>query len=1060
VLAVAAVLAAVLLRQALVPLFGYQTPYATTYPVMVIVAVLLGVGPGSTASLVAIALTETWLVEPRGELKLHPAYILRMLMLFCPAVYLGYVGQRLRAARAQAQAEAEAARTAIYALRASEERFRAIAENSSQLICMVDAVGRYAYASESFRAIMGHDPVAMIGQSALALVHPDDVAEVSKYPLGGQFSFRMRDGAGNYHWIEGFSKRLGFNGESYVLASGRDVTERRRAEEARQVSEQRYRLVGELIPFGVWETDLEGNAIYLSPLFLGMTGQTLEEHRAGWQERLHPDDTRPTADAWQQCVATGSMWECEFRIRGKDGEYRSILARGLPVCDPAGRISGYVGINFDISERKQAEEALRESEKRLAAELSAAQQLQHISTQLLHTHDLETLYEHILDTAVSILHADFASIQMLDPQRGELRLLGNRGFNSQSAEFWEWVGSNSDSACGLALRTAQRVFVPDVQACDFMAGTKDLEAYLQTGIRAVQTTPLFARSGALLGMLSTHWREPHEPTESEMRRLDVLARLAADLIDRKQTDDALRESERQFRIMGETVPYGVWLCAPDGGVRYCSQSFLDLLDMTHEEQRQFGWTRRLVPEDVEPMMKRWLACCATGTPWEYEHRIVDRHGKVHTILSKGLPVRDAAGKITCWTGVNLDITERKQAEEALAMAKAEAERANAAKDQFLATLSHELRTPLTPMLMLSQLLSDEPDLPESVREDLKALRQCVLLEARLIDDLLDLTRIARGKIQLKPEIVDVHELLKHAAQTCCDEEFSRKRLKLEWDLRAETRTVWADAPRLEQVFWNLIRNAIKFTPENGRVTLRTFNHEGGRLCVEVMDTGIGIQPDRLTAIFIPFEQNGIETTRQFGGLGLGLAISKAIMDLHKGHIEALSAGRGQGATFRVTLAIAAGVEDDAADTPETPVMQEAGRGGRVRILLVEDHRPTAMVLQRLMYRWGWEVEWADSAKAGMELATRQSFQFVVSDLGLPDGSGHDLMRHLRETYGLSGIAVSGYGMDEDVQKSLSVGFVGHITKPIDFEELRKAVSGFLAATTEGQSSSGIHSSQS
>lgn len=417
-----------------------------------------------------------------------------------------------------------------------------------------------------------------------------------------------------------------------------------------------------------------------------------------------------------------------------------------------------------------------------------------------------------------------------------------------------------------------------------------------------------------------------------------------------------------------------------------------------------------------------------------------------------IPIRGADGTITGLVLTLADVTARKRAEESLREAKAAAEEASRAKDQFLATLSHELRTPLTPVLMLSQLLQQEPGLPADIREDLKTIWHNVQLEARLIDDLLDLTRVTRGKLQLKPEIVDVHDLIEHAMLTCCDEECVRKRLKLTHELHATSPTVWADPTRLEQVLWNLIRNAIKFTPVDGRITVRTADCEGGRLRVEVADTGQGIDPARLNAIFNPFEQEGLEIARQFGGLGLGLAISKAIIDLHGGTIEATSYGRGQGTTFIVTLAIAAGAQDASVSAADSDAEQQPDRASTHRILLVEDHLPTAKVLQRLVKLWGWEVHWAPSVHKALELAARHTFHLVISDLGLPDGSGHDLMRQLRNAYGLSGIAVSGYGMEDDVQKSLAAGFARHFTKPINFEELKAATADLLATAAPGPSS--------
>jgi len=217
--------------------------------------------------------------------------------------------------------------------------------------------------------------------------------------------------------------------------------------------------------------------------------------------------------------------------------------------------------------------------------------------------------------------------------------------------------------------------------------------------------------------------------------------------------------------------------------------------------------------------------------------------------------------------------------------------------------------------------------------------------------------------------------------------------------------------------------------------------------VEISDTGEGIDASRLAAIFDPFEQGGCDGIRRFGGLGLGLAIAKSIVDMHGGQITAASDGRGKGATFRVELRVPApeGAEGSCSCAPP----DDQGSDKQPRILLIEDHEPTAHVMRRLMTRWGWNVCWAATAKSAMEAASAQRFDFVVSDLGLPDGSGHDVMRQLRQAYGLSGIAVSGFGTDEDIQRSLAAGFVQHLTKPVDFEELRSAVSAQLASASAG-----------
>jgi len=314
-------------------------------------------------------------------------------------------------------------------------------------------------------------------------------------------------------------------------------------EAALRESEERYRTLVETAPDAI-VVHRDGRFLYANSAALLLAGAESFEQLACHTvlDFFRPAEHEQAVERTRTAMAGNRLPMREGTLLRLDGQEVAVEFHTAPVDFQGAR--AVQTIIRDITERKRAEEALRRSEQNLAVELDAAQHLQRISAQLIRADDIETLYEQILDTAVAILHADFASIQMLYPERGtggELRLLGYRGFNAQAAKFWEWVRPASRSACGVALHTGQRVVVPDVQQCDFMAGSDDLETYLQTGIHAVQTTPLFSRSGVLLGMISTHWREPHEPTASELGTLDVLARQAADLIDRKRAEEALRE---------------------------------------------------------------------------------------------------------------------------------------------------------------------------------------------------------------------------------------------------------------------------------------------------------------------------------------------------------------------------------------------------------------------------------------------------------------------------------------------------------------------------------------
>ena len=359
-------------------------------------------------------------------------------------------------------------------------------------------------------------------------------------------------------------------------------------------------------------------------------------------------------------------------------------------------------------------------------------------------------------------------------------------------------------------------------------------------------------------------------------------------------------------------------------------------------------------------------------------------------------------------------------------ARAEAERANNAKDRFLAMLSHELRTPLTPVL--TSLLALEHDgLPESVQPSLQMIRRNVELEARLIDDLLDLTRISKGKVQLSREIVDAHALLRNALEIF-QSDIAAKNLSVDLELGAERVSLDADPARLQQIFWNLIKNAVKFTPEGGRLSIRTWNEGEETLRVAVSDTGCGIDAEALPRIFKAFEQ--AESGSQ-GGLGLGLAITKALVERHNGQITATSDGPGKGATFTTVFPLTdqkAALSSNGSRT--TPTERRS-----LRILLVEDHADTNYSLTQLLRRRGYEVEPAYTIARAMELAAATDFDVLVSDIGLPDGSGIDLMQRLIERRPIVGIALTGYGMEEDIRRSQAVGFEHHLIKPVDLNRL-------------------------
>jgi signal transduction histidine kinase len=366
-------------------------------------------------------------------------------------------------------------------------------------------------------------------------------------------------------------------------------------------------------------------------------------------------------------------------------------------------------------------------------------------------------------------------------------------------------------------------------------------------------------------------------------------------------------------------------------------------------------------------------------------------------------------------------------------ARAEAEAANEAKDRFLAMLSHELRTPLTPIVYAVDMLDRDESCPPHIRETLSLIQRNVWVETRLIDDLLDLARIRSGKLVLDIQPTDIHASLREAIRINSPDA-ARRNVRLIEELNAVSTSLDGDPSRLRQIFWNLLANAVKFTPEGGTVTVRTASPEGANfLLIEIRDTGIGIEPQKLERIFNAFEQ---ATRTDSPGLGLGLAICRAIVNMHGGTIEAQSDGPGHGATFSVTLPITVSVPIE-----KLPVAAMPPPLAKLRILLVEDHHDTAEILGHLLSRQGCEVRTAESVGQALDVAEDYDFDILVSDIGLPDGRGTDLLTQLRNNAGhpIRAIAMSGFGMEKDVERSRTAGFAEHLTKPVDFGALRQAL---------------------
>jgi PAS domain S-box-containing protein len=527
--------------------------------------------------------------------------------------------------------------------------------------------------------------------------------------------------------------------------------------------------------------------------------------------------------------------------------------------------------------------------------------------------------------------------------------------------------------------------------------------------------------------------------------------MVTDVTPLKQAEEALREKESVLRSFYDSSVMAMGVVElTDEDTYFVSANALTDKFFGVPTGKLEGMSASRLDAPAE-MLKTWnerfRECRATGRPvrFEFQGACPSSPEWVAATLSPMGSLR--SGRALCSFIVE-DVTDRKRTEKDLVVAKELAEAASRSKDRFLAVLSHELRTPLTPVLIaVTSLLESKPD--AALLPVLEMIRRNVELEARLIDDLLDLSRIARGRLRLDFEVVDVHQVIRRAMEICRDEALVAG-LHVLTELKAHNHHAKADHARLMQVVWNLIRNAAKFTPPNGRLTIRTANSpavdgHSSRLIIEFEDTGIGIDPDVLPRMFAPFEKGEDDFGGRSGGLGLGLAISRALAEALGGRLTATSPGRGRGSTFRLELTAgptpvskpAPGPAATPAEAPDLDPDQPP-----LRILLVEDNKDTLRYLATVLRRRRHDVVAADSlaaARAAIEEESEVPFDLLISDIELPDGNGLELMREVKAGARIPGIAMSGFGAEEDLRQSREAGFFDHLTKPIDMNRLDTAI---------------------
>lgn len=515
----------------------------------------------------------------------------------------------------------------------------------------------------------------------------------------------------------------------------------------------------------------------------------------------------------------------------------------------------------------------------------------------------------------------------------------------------------------------------------------------------------------------------------------LLAGLLIDVTAQKLAEQQRRENEGIYRAIGESIEYGVWLTDAEGRCTYASESFLRLTGLTQQQCTDHGWGSALHPDDAQATLAAWNECVRSGQAWYREHRIRGTDGDYHPVLAQGLPIRKENGRLYGWAGINLDISRLKKTEEAL-------READRRKDEFLATLAHELRNPLAPIRHATHLLGTTAATEQQRQWGREVIARQVQHMALLLDDLLDVSRITRGRLDLKREYVSLSQIVGAAVETARPL-IDAKQHRLEVRLPATPVGLNVDPLRISQALSNLLTNAAKYTDSGGRVALTAETGPDG-LSITVDDNGIGLTAGAMSHVFEMFSQVESALERSQGGLGIGLALVQGLVTLHGGSVEAASEGPGRGSRFTVRLPPSALVLETPAKSVK-PSNSEITAGPRCKVLIADDNQDAADSLAILLGALGYEVVVAHSGPQALELARDARPAVLILDIGMPGMTGYEVASHIREEawgHTVMLIALTGWGQQEDMAQARSAGFDHHFRKPVDIEALQAHLAAF------------------
>jgi len=890
-------------------------------------------------------------------------------------------------------------KNAELALQTASQQVSNILESIADAFIAIDSQWRYTYVNAAAEKLLVRSRNELLGRSIWEL-----------FPAEGESNSRVYE---EFHRVvneqvsvkfEEFSPSLQMYIEvsAYPAAEGltvywSDISDRKRTEAELRQKNAILSVINESAPTPIFVKDREGRIIYANPATLEVLGKTAAEV-IGRRDRDLYAIAEMAAIVTENDRRIMESGKTEVVEESPDG-IRTFLGMKAPYRNEAGEVIGLIGISNDITNRKLAEVALQEQTK---------------------------LLQVIIDSIGDGL--------ILANQQGEFVLFNRAavaifGQLSNEKSHQEW-----SSTYGLFLSDQKTLF-------------PDAELPLARAIKGeyVNDVEVFVRREDAENRWVSVSGYPVVDTSSEITGGVIVCR---DITERKQAEAALKESEERFRNMANNSPFMVWVTDSTSYCTFLSDSWYQFTGQTEETGLGFGWINALHPEDREQAKNVFLTANECQEPYRVEFRVGRKDGGYSWAIDAAAPRFSESGQFEGFIGSVIDITERKQMETERDLvlqleqtARAEAERANRIKDEFLAVLSHELRSPLNPILGWSQLLIGGKLSAAKTAKAYETIERNARLQSQLIEDLLDVSRILQGKLRLTVASVNLATIILSALETV-QLAAEAKQIQIETILNPHVGQVVGDTSRLQQIVWNLLSNAVKFTPEGGRVEVELTQIEH-KVEIKVTDTGKGIVPDFLPYVFEHFRQEDGATTRKFGGLGLGLAIVRQLVELHGGTVFAESNGEGQGATFTVRLPL---LNDDSRRQEEeerhsavSPALSSLPLAG-LRILVVDDEPDSRDFVVFVLEEAGAEVISLSSAAEALLSIEQTTPDLLVSDIGMPEMDGYMLINHIRtqlapEYRQLLAIALTAYAGEGNERQVLAAGFQKHLTKPINPTEL-------------------------